>query len=105
MRNMLGLLVGRKIVRAEKVHDYLQLWFDNGALLNIFNLFTVSNGLAEGYSLLIECEISSVGVSDEAVEFAFMDGKCLHVGMADSDYQGPEAMEYVGVNGERIVWP
>lgn len=104
MPNMLGYLMGRRIVKAKKVHDYLQLWLDNGALLNIFNLFTVSGSVTDDFSQLIGCEICSVVESNIAVEIVFLNGKLLRVGMADSDFQGPEAMEYVGVGGEIIVW-
>jgi hypothetical protein len=104
MQNVLGLLVGRKIQEAEKIHDYLQLWFDNGVLLNIFNVITVIGCMADDFSQFVGCEVSSINESDVAVEIVFLDGKLLRVGMSDGDYHGPEAMEYVGVGGEIVVW-
>jgi hypothetical protein len=96
------LLIGRRIQKVEKVHDYLQLCFDNAAVLNIFNAFTLIG--AHDLSELVDCEVASVVARDTAVEIVLKDEKSIQVGMADSDYQGPEAMEYIGVAGEHIVW-
>jgi hypothetical protein len=104
MLDTFNLLMGRRIQKAEMVHDYLQLWFDNGVVLNIFNAFTLIGFVAYDLSQLVGCEVGSVVARDNAVEIVLMGGKLIRVGMADSDYQGPEAMEYIGVDGECIVW-
>ena len=106
MPNAVGLLRGLKIQKAEMVYDYLQLWFDNGVGLNIFNVFTVTGGcVADNLSQLVGCEVCSVDISYIAVRIVLATGaKSIRVGMSDCDYHGPEAMEYIGTGGERIVW-
>ena len=105
MPNILGLLVGRKIQKAEMIHDYLQLWFDNGSLLNIFNVFIVMGFEIRNLSEIVGCEVVTVDVGNAEIAIVFVDEKSIRIGMSDSDYQGPEAMEYIGVGGERVVWP
>lgn len=102
--NMFHILVGQRVQKAEMIHDYLQLSFDKGWVLNIFNGFTVFDFDSGSVASLVGSLVKSIGASDEAVDIFFRDGKSVRVGVADSDYRGPEAMELIGVTGERIVW-
>jgi len=104
MSSILGLLVGHKIQRVEKLYDYLQLWFDNGIMLNIFNIFTMIGFESDAVSLLAGCEVCAINESDEGVEFVFLGGMLLRVGLQNNDYQGPEAIEFIGKGGERVIW-
>lgn len=104
MSSILGLLVGQKIQKTEKLYDYLQLWFDKGVLLSIFNIFTMIGCEPNTVSQLVGCEVTSINESDEVIEFVLTGGKSLRIGMRSSDYQGPEAIELIGKDGERIVW-
>ena len=60
--------------------------------------------MAGEYLPLPGSTVSSVLESDTAIEIVFSDRKVLRVGMSNRDYSGPEAMEYVGADKQRIVW-
>lgn len=104
MSDALEGLCGRKIQKIEYIHDYVQLIFDGGEILNIFNALTVQGCPPEDLSQFLGSELCFVSVSKNSVSFVFNGGKSVCVGMSDEDYRGPEAIEYLGANGERIVW-
>lgn len=104
MENLLDLLLGVKLSKAEVVHDYLQLRFENGVILNVFNAFRMREFSIDDLSKISGCEICAVRIDETSVEFEFLGGGSIWVGMSDDDYQGPEAMEYIGAAGDRVVW-
>lgn len=104
MANVLHELEGKKIQNAVVVQDYLQLVFTDGETLNIFNNFKIVGCLEDNCLKLVGCEISSVHDSSETIDIVCLDGKKIHVGMTDSDFNGPEALELIKVDGKRIVW-
>jgi hypothetical protein len=95
------ILIGKHIDRIEKTHDYIQLFFAEGTVLNIFNLYSIvdaSNQKLTGY------EIAEVKQSTESIKIFLLPEGTIQVGLRDSDYRGPEAMEYVRGDGPSVVW-
>ena len=103
MQVMVEMLEGQKLASAECVYDYLQMRFETGVVLNIFTKALVIGANSDDASELIGLRISSIKVESDSVVFSFGD-KALSVSIADEDYHGPEAMECVGIDGQRIVW-
>lgn len=98
-------LVGRRIESAERVHDYVQLRFDDGGILNIYNPVSITGGADAGLLSLLRSYITAVRVDDEAIRWFLSNGTSIQVSMRDADYRGPEAMQYVAVDGAIVVWP
>jgi hypothetical protein len=104
MSRIFDHLVGQKIQNAVVVYDYIQIFFGNGAVLNVFNTFVLAGFEYDAVSQLIGCEVSAVNESETEVKFAFLDNKSLSINLRDSAYKGPEAMEFFREDGECIVW-
>jgi len=101
MSTKLQELVNKHIKRAQKVHDYFQLYFVDGTILNIFNSYSIIDGSdmdLSGY------EIVAVNSDVNTVNLVLSPQGTIQVGMKDSDYRGPEAMEYIATNGAYVVW-
>jgi len=83
-------LIGLIVQSIEEVHDYLQVIFSDGTILNIYNTFRYDGDSVfelEGKGL------EQVLVTDEEVVFLFRANERLVVGLKDEDYNGPEAMQ------------
>lgn len=104
MQKMLDQLLGVKLSKAEVVHDYLQLRFENGVILNVFNAYSTREFSIDDLSNIFGCDVCAIRIDETAVEFEFSGGGAIRVGMSDNDYEGPEAMEYIGATGDRVVW-
>ena len=100
----LDQIIGERIEKIEAIHDYLQIWFSNGALLNVYNAFDLlgTGGLV---SSLVQGVIQQIKTDDCSLMLSLVDGRALRIGLLDADFRGPEAMEYIGVDGVRVVWP
>ena len=101
IEQMLRVLTGLMIQKVEEVHDYLQLVFSDGTILNVFNKYQY-----EGENILSikGKKMNSIKETDQSVLFSFSDGSHLIVGLRDEDYSGPEAMELIRHNEPPIVW-
>ncbi len=95
----LKALVGLTVEKVEQVHDYLQLSFQEGTKLSVYNSYSFENGDDN-----VECDrVHSVGMDSGDFIIRFSGGGALHVGLRDQDYNGPEAMSLV-LEGKKIVW-
>lgn len=101
MSEVIEQLLHQRINKIEEIHDYVQIHFANGAILNIFNTFSVSGGELVD---LIGSEISGVNTNEIEANLLLSKGGAIHVGMTDADYVGPEAMEFIAANGARVIW-
>ncbi len=104
MEKAFAPLIGIRIRKAEVIHDYLQLSFEDGAVLNVFNAYTVVGASPDNLSIILESKISGVFVENESIDMEFSNGVVIRISMKESDYRGPEAIEYVGVDGVRTIW-
>jgi hypothetical protein len=102
MSEKLELLIGKHIKRIEITHDYLQLLLVDGSILNIFNTHSINDSVD---SKLAGYEIVAVKQDEEVITFSMSPEGTIQVGLKDSDYHGPEAMEYIREHGPCVVWP
>jgi len=97
----LRILIGLILEKIEEVHDYIQVVFSDGTILNVFNNYAYDGGSLLG----IEGKaISSVNESDSSVVIFFESGESLSIGLNDDDYNGPEAMVLRQDGKPPIVW-
>ena len=105
MANISCKIIGKKVIRARQVHDYYQLLFDDGSVLNILNNFIVSGNMEYNITQFIGSVVTSINNTGcPAIEIRFSDGKWIRIGISENDYNGPEAMEYIDNNGIFTVW-
>jgi hypothetical protein len=95
---------GRVVKRACKFHDYIQLYFDDGSILNIFNRVVEPASSDNHLESLANTTLLKVSLKEGVISFAFSNGKQLGIGISDTDYQSPEALEFINAQGRRIVW-
>lgn len=102
MTDPLQQLVGHPVKSASTVHDYVQLHFGNGAVLNIYNrIETIGRWIdLPGVTLTSVTDRRPIGIQ---IEFA--NGVEILIGLSDEDFNGPEAMELIPPYGPRVVWP
>jgi hypothetical protein len=99
-------LVGQSLRRVIWLHDYVQLEFQRGVILSIFNAFTVT-GIPEGeLDSLIGKTVTKVSSSLESVVIRFGSGATISVDLRDTGYRhgGPEAMTLHSPGEPTIVW-
>jgi hypothetical protein len=95
-------LIGLHVSKIQVTRDYLQIFFAEGGVLNIFNSHTIENASDPG---LTGYEVVGVEPKDTAISlFLLPEGK-IKVGLLNSDYQGPEAMTFQTAEGQIFVWP
>jgi hypothetical protein len=100
--SLLSSLIDQKICAAEQVHDYLQLQFGNGDVLNVFNTYNLESG--SDFRSLIGQYVTGVNEDDSCVQLK-MGMSQLNVSLSDDAFSGPEAMEYIPLSGSRVIWP
>jgi hypothetical protein len=100
----LSILVGQRVSAAHRVHDYVQLRFDRGDILNVFNPFDLRG---DGGSIALD---ELVGVSVETVteeqDFVRLTGgaMALRIDLTKNSFVGPEALHFIPATGEQVVW-
>ncbi len=95
------LLLRRRIVKFEPVHDYVQFCLSDGSILNIFNGYRVVGGSDAD---IIGDEVAELISTEGEVCLIMSSGRHICVAIGDADYRGAEAMEYIGPDGARVVW-
>lgn len=103
MTSALAPLVGRYVTVADVVHDYIQLRFDNGDILNIFNEYGLEGIGGFDVQALVGRRVASVSVQPQEVRVQ-LDGVQLRVSLLDAAFRGPEAIEYIPASGCPVVW-
>ncbi|HKG15075.1 MAG TPA: hypothetical protein VKB12_17255 [Pyrinomonadaceae bacterium] len=106
MRTALQELVGLEVSKASLVHDYLQVFFEGGAILNVYNVFHLSGGAAGdgGAPPLDASTLAAVKEEVQEVELTFSNGVVISIDMRDEAYQGPEALELIRAGSPTVVW-
>lgn len=102
MRSRLGSLEGRIVAAASEVEDYMQVRFQDGTWLNIFNPVSLSGAACADVKALVDRRLTTATESAESVTLRFDDGSVMVVDMRDEAYRCPEALE-LSVPGEAIV--
>lgn len=99
----LSPLVGRRVVAAEVIHDYVQLRFDNGDVLNVFNEYGIEGAVGSDVRALTGQCVAAVFTQPHEVRLDFGDLR-FSVSLLDVAYRGPEAIVYIPSSGSRVVW-
>ena len=95
------IVIGLVALEVKNVHDYLQVVFSDGSVLNIFNKYFYDG---DYISSIEGKELEFMEVHKDKIIFRFRDNGELVVGLRDCDYNGPEAMELRCKDGSPIVW-
>lgn len=96
-------LIGHCLTGVERVHDYVQLRFDNGDLLNVFNEFRIEGNRDADITVIVGLVVNVASTGKDEVCLR-LGSKTFRISLLDSAYRGPEAIEYVPVSGNRVVW-
>ncbi|MFO0699951.1 MAG: hypothetical protein U0236_12030 [Nitrospira sp.] len=100
--DVLEQLIGRTVIRVDKVHDYLQLVLSGDAILSIFNHYQYS---ADSLTEIEGLQLLAVNQLAETISLNFGKGEIvLSVGMREDDYNGPEAMVLNRKDGPPVIW-
>jgi hypothetical protein len=108
----LSELVGRPLTSVVFIHDYLQFVFDGPTLTALTiptfqsgerSLARAQPGYCDAVCALIEVLVEKIEVNGQQLEIGFANGAVLQISLAESEYTGPEAINYTGENGNGIV--
>lgn len=98
MKHKLADLVGKNVTEVTPMHDYIQVVFDTGDCLTVFNRFVLS-GDNQGIAVL-----DALQETRESLVLEFSDGRKLQVDLSPNGYLGPEAIEWTTPDGAFIIW-
>lgn len=104
MESKLDVLRGKIILHASKMHDYMQLVFEEGIGLNVYNDFCIQPGDEKKLQTLKQKKLLSVQEMPTEIVLLLSDGLQLVIDMRDSAYNGPEALELTRQGEPTIVW-
>lgn len=97
-------LVGQRVLTADRVHDYVQLRFDSGDVLNVFNAFDLGcDGGPVMLDHLVGVRVETVVEEQESVRLEGT-GIALCIDLTRDSFSGPEALHFVPATGEQVVW-
>lgn len=105
-------IVGRVLTSVVFIHDYIQFVFDGPCLttLTLPSILTTDGELRHGERGYCDCLCSQIGAqvkttcsSSEEVKITFGNDVAIAVSLREEDYTGPEAINYVGDDGNLIV--
>lgn len=97
-------LVGQRVDAANRIHDYIQIRFETGGVLNIYNLFELAaptRGVAR-LEDLIGCSVSAALEHRNGIRLTIGE-TTVFIDLTDTAFSGPEALEYVPASGSSVV--
>ena len=97
----LQTLIGLIVSKIEEIHDYVQIVFSDGTTLNIFNNYYYDSSSVHSIE---GKKVKSVEEVGNKITVTFEDSESLSIGMADDDYNGPEAMVLRRKGESPVVW-
>lgn len=102
----LAELIGSTVDKAEVVQDYLQLWFDKGTCLNVYNKHDIigPDGQAHGADRLAGAFLTEVREQGTHIRLAFSNRLKLSIDMSEDAYIGPEAIQLTRPSMPKVVW-
>lgn len=97
----LHILIGLFIKHIESIHDYIQIVFADGTVLNIFNSYSY-----DGASLFDVSNLKVIDVSEleKVVTIKLENGSVLMIDLKEEAYNGPEAMMLIREGESPVVW-
>jgi hypothetical protein len=105
--SFINKLEGCRVNKILSVHDYYQLYFDNDAVLTIYNPFVISQRASSFTSInsLNDSIVKSIEVIEhDCVTFTFDDDLQLSIKVDYESFTGPEALELNIPNEPIMVW-
>ena len=99
MINALSELIGCTVTKVERVHDYLQIIFSNGSIMNVYNKYSYDGNVSD----LVSKTLVSFSEHSDSVELRFV-GSRFEIGLRDADYSGPEAIALRRPGKEPVIW-
>ncbi|AKT27969.1 hypothetical protein RYA05_19640 [Pseudomonas syringae pv. actinidiae] len=99
--NALECVIGRRVTKACIVHDYVQVYFTGGCILNINNTYEIYGSTI---SLLKGKELISVLEGEQEIELIFENLAKIRVDMSPDGFHGPEAMELLRPGFPLVIW-
>jgi hypothetical protein len=102
MKSKLEVLVGIAVTNALRVHDYVQVLFEQDIALNIYNEFKLFNG--HDLSSLNGTKLLRAEEKQDELILYFSNGKRLDIDLRDEAYNGPEALELHIPGQPPVVW-
>ena len=83
-------IIGKEVEKIVYIHDYFQLIFDDGSILNLYNKITTFVNV----ELIIGKKVFDVILDDEELEIKILSNLNIRMSMKKEDYNSPEAFEY-----------
>lgn len=96
------MIIGRKILAAQNIHDYTQLRFDDQSVLSIYNKFSLT-GAVTTLDRTVGQVVTGLDASAEMLKLLLWPTGTLAIGLCEEDYSGPEALSYAPSSGPTIV--
>ena len=104
MTSQLNSIIGMTLRAAAKVHDYVQLYFTDGAVLNIYNPFSLEASNPVDLADLAGSSVRMVSETPEKAVIEFDNGVQILIDLRDEAYIGPEAMQLNVPGKPGVVW-
>ncbi|MCA0870624.1 hypothetical protein LCL97_07305 [Seohaeicola saemankumensis] len=102
MKEFISMLEGLKLTSIRKIEDYIQLVFDDGTILTVFNDHEIT---PEAPKLRGGVAFLRAVRSAESVRLVFGSNISIEIQLDDSSYYGPEAMTLHNADQSKvIVW-
>ncbi|MBC9882059.1 hypothetical protein G8O24_32525 [Bradyrhizobium sp. INPA01-394B] len=96
--------IGRRVKSASVVHDYVQICFTDGGVLNVFNRVIKPQLDEISLKQFVQKVVTAELKDCRAFTLEFDGGHVFQIGMNDSDYRGPEALQFTDADGHIVVW-
>jgi hypothetical protein len=96
------MLLHKRIASVLSIHDYFQVHFRDGAIMNLYSRHSLEEGDAQD---VLGQKVVSVSIrkDDHRLEIELENGKQIFVGLLDEDYRGPEVLS-IHSDGKLLVW-
>ncbi|MBO6513230.1 MAG: hypothetical protein JJ974_04620 [Phycisphaerales bacterium] len=96
-------IIGLTIDHVLEIHDYIQIYFTNGDIMNLNNRYECQPADLESFKNEV---IDRMIDDDSELVLITKSGFAIRMGMLYKDVNGPEAAEFYrdGSDGEIIIW-
>ena len=104
--SVLKELVELKVMKSEVVEDYLQVWFEDGECLNVYNKYRLTDfdGHPHSHPDLTGTTLSRVRDDARLIILGFSNSLELSIDMSEDGYLGPEAIQLTRPGLPSVVW-